>query len=252
MSMQNPQTMFELIDWCLRSLGGDNMFAPPIGGLISIDITKQQLIDRASEAVYRFNREHYNGYRQVGLILPLNKDQNTYTLPDNIINVIHYLNLDDKSTMFSFDYQMRQSMGFNYGKMGGFDIVSVELTYQWLKLVDQKLGKKLNFTFNPLTHNLELLTPLVNYDGSVGLVCYMLEDVMEYPDVWQDEWLKSYLFNLIKKQWGQNLKKFTNVTLPGSAQLNGEQIYDEAVTAIEKLLEELETKYSYPPMFFMG
>jgi len=252
MSMEEPKSLHQLVDWCLRRLGGDNRFQKPVGGLIPIDVTDQQLLDRAREAVFKFNREHYNGYREIGMILPLEKGVTRYTLPREIINVLHYLNLDDKSTMFSFDYQMRQSMGMNYGKMGGFDIVSVELTYEWLKLVEMKLGKKMNFTFNPLTHELNTLTPMTNFEGSVGLVCYMLEDVDLYEDVWQDEWLKLYMFNLIKRQWGSNLKKFSGVNLPGGAQLNGEQIYQEAVDRIIILEEQLETKYSYPPFFFMG
>lgn len=252
MYMGMPRTMFEFADWCLRKLGGDNMFGHPIGGIINIDITPQQVIDRIQEAVFKFNREHYNGYREVSLILPLKHDQTTYTLPKEIINVLYYLKLDDKTTMFSFDYQMRQSMGMNYGKLGGFDLVTVELAYEWLKLIEMKVGKKFNYTFNELTHELNLLTPIENLDGSVALICYMLEDVVDHPDVWQDIWLRKYAFALIKQQWGQNLGKFGSVNLPGGVTLRGTEIWTEATTNIEALEKELEDKYSYPPMFFYG
>ena len=251
MSMERPQTMYELIDWCIRKLGGDNMFGRPVGGIIEVDITQQQAIDRANEAIYRFNQEHYNGYREVGLVLDTVEGQTEYDMPNEIINVLHYLPLNDKSSMFSFDYQMRQSMAMNFGKLGGFDLVSVELTYQWLKLMEMKIGDKKNFTFNPLTHKLNLLTPQ-EVDGKLALICYMLEDVELHQDVWQDQWFKSYLFALIKKQWGENLKLFGNVNLPAGATLEGQTIWQEAVDDIEKLEEELETKYSFPPMFFVG
>jgi len=251
MSMEEPKSMYELIDWCIRKLGGDNIFGRPVGGIITIDVTPQQVLDRAREAIYRFNQEHYNGYREVGFILPLKHNITKYELPKEIINVLWYLNLDDKSTMFSFDYQMRQSMGMNYGKMGGFDIVTVELVYEWLKLVDMKIGKKFNYTFNPLTHEINLLTPLSG-DGSVALVCYMLEDVDLYEDLFQDIWLRHYMTALIKQQWGENLKKFDGVNLPGGARLTGQQIWQEATDRIKELEEELENKWSFPPQFFVG
>jgi len=42
------------------------------------------------------------------------------------------------------------------------------------------------------------------------------------------------------------------VTLPGGVTLNGQQIYDEATTEIEKLEEECQLKYEQPPVFFIG
>lgn len=260
MSMESPATMFELGDWCLRKLGGDNIFGRPVGGIQYINITKQQVIDRLKEAVYKFNKEHFNGYREVGLILHLEYGKTTYQLPREIISVLHYLKLNDKSTMFSFDYQMRQSMGMNWGKLGGFDLVTVELAYEWLKMVDMMVGKKFNFTFNQLTHEFNLLTPTEStVDSSVGetagtvaLICYQEEDVEQHPDVWNDVWLKRYSYALIKQQYAQNLSKFDNVNLPAGVSLTAGQILSEVSQEIEKLEEELEKKYSFPPMFFVG
>jgi len=48
--------------------------------------------------------------------------------------------------------------------------------------------------------------------------------------------LKKYATALIKKQWGDNLKKFEGFQLPGAVTLNGQKIFDEAeaqITALE-------------------
>jgi len=58
-------------------------------------------------------------------------------------------------------------------------------------------------------------------------------------DIWNDEWLKRYATALIKRQWGSNTKKFSGVQLPGGITLEGQVIYDEAQTEIEKLEDEL-------------
>ena len=64
--------------------------------------------------------------------------------------------------------------------------------------------------------------------------------------------LKQYTTSLIKRQWGQNLIKFTGVKLPGGLELNGRQIYDDAVMELEKLDEKLMSEYAMPPLDFVG
>ena len=48
------------------------------------------------------------------------------------------------------------------------------------------------------------------------------------------------------------MKKMSGVQLLGGVELNGQQIYDEAVEEIEQLEVELEEKYSEPLSFIVG
>ena len=75
---------------------------------------------------------------------------------------------------------------------------------------------------------------------------------MEIKDTYNDRFLKMYLTSLMKKQWGQNLIKFQGVKLPGGIELNGRQIYDDAVQELDKLLEEMSTTYELPPLDCVG
>ena len=74
----------------------------------------------------------------------------------------------------------------------------------------------------------------------------------DYPDVYNDMFLKRYLVALIKRQWGTNIKKFEGVQLPGGVTINGQQIYDEAVEEIKEIEEQMQSRYEMPPMDFMG
>ena len=56
----------------------------------------------------------------------------------------------------------------------------------------------------------------------------------------------------MKKQWGQNLIKFQGVKLPGGVELNGRQIYDDAIGEIEKIEGEMLSKYETAPLDFVG
>ena len=64
--------------------------------------------------------------------------------------------------------------------------------------------------------------------------------------------LKKYTAALIKRQWGENLKKFEGVQLPGGVTLNGKTIYDEAVEEINKIEEEMNMKWELPPTGLLG
>ena len=80
--------------------------------------------------------------------------------------------------------------------------------------------------------------------------CYRILDPDTFTDVYNDLYLKKYVTAQLKKQWGNNLKKFSGVQLPGGVTLNGQQIYDEAVQEIQQLEEEVESRYQLPVDFF--
>lgn len=73
---------------------------------------------------------------------------------------------------------------------------------------------------------------------------YEVIDPDEYTDVWGDNWLYKYTTAKFKQQWGNNLKKFDGMQLPGGLTMNGQKIYEEATEEILRMEEEMITKYS--------
>jgi hypothetical protein len=88
--------------------------------------------------------------------------------------------------------------------------------------------------------------PMVNTAANVSAT------ISGNPDVWGDRFLKKYAYALIKMQWGNNLKKFAGVQLPGGVTLNGKEIYDEAVEEINKLEEEMQIINVLPNEILVG
>jgi hypothetical protein len=112
-----------------------------------------------------------------------------------------------------------------------------------------------SFNFNRKTNRLrfnESLSRLKEKSSSIVIKVYKKIDETVFSDVWDDEFLKEYATALIKKQWGENLKKFGNMNLPGGITLNGEAIFNEAIADIERLETKLVSDLSIPPDFFMG
>jgi hypothetical protein len=81
---------------------------------------------------------------------------------------------------------------------------------------------------------------------------YRQLDPDTYTSVWGDWWLRRYTTALFKKQWGENLKKFEGMQLPGGVQFNGQTIWNEADEEIKALEEEVVNRYSMPSMDMIG
>ena len=74
----------------------------------------------------------------------------------------------------------------------------------------------------------------------------------KFTQGYNDSFVKKYLTALIKRQWGQNLIKFKGTKLPGGVELNGRDIYDDAIKDLEDIKERMSTEYEVPPLDFIG
>ena len=92
----------------------------------------------------------------------------------------------------------------------------------------------------------------VSTNDYIIIDAYQIVDPDENPDVWDDWWLKRYCTQLIKKQWGQNLSKFEGMQLPGNITFNGTKTYEDAVTELTKLEDEMITSFSLPVSDMIG
>ena len=71
-------------------------------------------------------------------------------------------------------------------------------------------------------------------------------------DIWSDRFLKAYATAKIKQQWGNNMKKFGGIQLPGGVTLNGKEVYDEATEELAKMEEDMYQMGSLPSEIFTG
>ena len=80
-------------------------------------------------------------------------------------------------------------------------------------------------------------------DEYIIVEAYRILDPDTYTDVYGDRWLREYTTQLFKRQWGENIKKFEGMQLPGGLTFNGQQIYNEALEEIQRLETEVTTNY---------
>ena len=277
--MSKPNSRATLKDYCLRKLGYP---------VLEINVDDDQIDDLTDDAIQYFQERHFDGIERVFLKHKLtaadittakttqttssattginncitssgNSDSfletnNYLKLPDHVIGVEKVFKMDQNtisSGLFNIKYQIFLNDLYYYGAL---DLMNYAMTKTYLEDLSRLITPDTQIRFNKKQHNLymDIDWNQISADTFIILDCYRLVDPGTATDVYNDFWLKRYLTALIKKQWGQNLIKFQGVMLPGGIQLNGRQIYDDAIKEIEEIEYSLKTEYELPPLDLIG
>jgi len=182
-------------------------------------------------------------------------DNRYFDIADSIIGITRVFPFSNRSRGLDiFDIRYQIIINDLYSLMST-DLIYYYQVKRHVELINQLLvGEK------PLRYNRHMNRLYVDMDWVADAViddyliveCYRILDPDTFTDVYNDMFLKKYATALIKRQWGENLKKFAGVQLPGGVTLNGVQIYQEAVDEITALETEMQSKYELPPEFITG
>lgn len=246
--MANPTTRDEFKEYCLRSLGKD---------VIEINVSDEQVDDRVDEALkfyadYHFDATEKQYYKH--LVTQEDVENGYITVPENIIGVINIFDIGDTlstNNLFNIKYQFM--LNFIH------DITTSQITpyytaMQYIQLLEEVFIGKQPIRYQRHNDRLYIDTDWDKIPAGTYIVaeCYQVIDPEEFEDVWKDRWLLKYCTALIKRQWGNNLKKFGGMMMPGGITFNGQQIFEEAVEEIDKLEEEVIKSFSLPNAMMIG
>ena len=162
-------------------------------------------------------------------------------------------NLSGSTNMFSVNYQYALNDLYTMGSAG--DMKNYVFTQQYLSTIQNLFSGIPRFRFNRHRDRVYLdidWSADLKIDDFVIVEAYASMNPETYTDAYSDIFLKKYCTALMKRQWGMNLIKFEGVQLPGGVTLNGRQLYDDAITEIEKLEVEGRLEYQLPDDFYMG
>lgn len=246
-----------LIDYCLRRLG------QPV---IEINIDEDQLDERVDDALEYFQEYHFDGVEKVFL-----KHKITQTDIDNefipmgdpespdggpVISVVRVLPIPSfdsfQSGFFNEEYQLRLN---DLNNFSGSSMIQWSMSLRNFSEIEQLFSITPQMMFNRKQNRVYLeadWSEKFKVDDYLIIEAYRALDPAVYPEVWNDMFLKKYTTALIKRQWGENLKKYQGVVLPGGITLDGKTIYDEAVEEIRQIEEEISLKYELPADGYVG
>ncbi len=184
-----------------------------------------------------------------------NYDNRYLTLTDAVISVSRVLPFSSRTRgidLFDVRYQILLNDLYS---IQSTDIIYYSQVKTQLQLMQDLLVGVKPIRFN--RHQNRLYIDM-SWSDDVAIGEFIIVEAMRvldpstFTDVFNDAWLKKYCTALIKQQWGNNLKKFEGVQMPGGVTLNGQKIYDEATEEIQQLKEEVQNTYQEPIDFFTG
>lgn len=240
----------ELKDYCLRRLG-----AP----VIQINVDDDQLEDRLDDALQFYQDYHFDASMLTYWkheITPQDVAQKYFNIDSNIFGITRIFPLNDtitKSNMFDMRYQLRLHELYDFTSTS---YTNFNITMQHLRNLELMFTGEIPIRFQRHMHRLYVDWSWGSKQAPEGMTVvaegYQIIDPESFSSVYNDMWLKKYTTAVFKRQWGENMKKFGNVQLPGGLTLNGDKVWQEAVDEIRTLEIEVQDRYSLPADFMMG
>jgi len=232
--------------YCLRRLGSP---------VINIEVANEQVEDRIDDSIDFWQRNHMDGSKRDFIIRALTQDEidnKAIIVPDNIIEVHKIVPVTTSRSLFS----LRQRIAVNdFAYLKPFDSVSYHIRTTFWEMINEMMAEGTTIDFSKHNHTIRLHMDTDTMFQVGTEIVFEVQEVIDpttTTDAWNDEILKRYATAQIKRQWSENLKKFSQVQLPGNITMNGEALYQEAIQEINEIEGEMRDRYSLPPMFFMG
>jgi len=280
--MAQPTTRQELVDYCKRKLGYP---------VLEINVSDEQIDDLVDDAIQYFQERHFDGVMQmylkyqitqedidrgraattgaagitttsatstiVGTAVTFNYQENSnyIQIPPTVIGVNKIFKIDGNNTisqnMFNVQYQLMLNDVYYFNTV---ELLTYTMVKRYLEDISFLLSPEKHIRFNKRQDRLYIDMDWAGVRSGQYLIidCYRVLDPSDAPRVWNDSFLKPYLTSLIKKQWGQNLIKFRGVKLPGGVELNGREIYEDALNELEDIKKRMINEFETPPLDMIG
>lgn len=251
--MATPTTREELKTYALRQLGHP---------VTQVNVDNDQLEDRLDDALNMFTEYHMDATTKVYVAMNVtqnNINTQSFSMNASVINITRIFpilgavsgsNGPENFNIFDLNYQLRLNELYDFTSA---DYVYFELAQQHIRTLEILFNGETPIRFNRYEGVLYVdgLAQVASVGSIVVAECYVILPSSNTL-FWNDIWLKKYTIALFKEQWGNNLKKFDGIPMPGGVKLNGQGIYNEAVEEKLRLEKELRDMYEAPIPHLIG
>jgi hypothetical protein len=246
--MALPTSRTEFKEYCLRKLG------KPV---IEINVDDDQVEDRIDEALRYFWDYHFDGADKIYYKYQVTQQDitNRYVaMPENIIGVVNIFEIGqalNTNNLFNIRYQIALNDLYT---LTSVSMVPYYMALQHIQFLEQMLVGKQPLRYNRHMNRcyIDMDWNIINVGDYLIIEAYQIVDPDVFTRAWGDRWLARYATCLIKENWGQNLKKFEGMQMPGGLKFNGQKIYNEAIEEKAKLEQEMIYTYSLPVTDLIG
>lgn len=266
-------TRQEFIDYTFRNLG-----AP----VIQINVDPEQAEDRLDESLEYMQERHFDFNQRAQFIVPVTAANLTNQYFDvttfgyavgaqgvtsastgvtgywpaagDIVSISKVYSPSSQVGDYMFDlrYQMTLfdffGLYFNQGGLVQGPMATYMESMSYISLINDVFNYPVAYTYTKSTNRLflETQTSDLEINNYVMVEAFVKVDPDYHPKAWDDRIFKRHYTALLKKQWAQNLMKYSGMPLPGGAQLNAGSIMQEALRELEVIEQMLSRSYELP------
>jgi hypothetical protein len=218
------------------------------------------------EAAYRrtmgtYRQRANNAYEECYIFLELQDDRNVYTLPQEVQSVreVFRRTIGNSQGPYSTSFDPFSSATINtylmnYSSAGG--LATYDFYTQYVELAARMFGGYINYTWNPVTKQIQLMRDPKGSGETVLLWVYQLKpDIALLSDYQISQWVRDYMVAASKMIIGEAREKFAQIAGPqGGTSLNGAALKAEAQAQMDIKIEELKLYVdgSQPLTFVIG
>jgi len=225
----------------------DYVYAMLGGGMVDVELDPVHYETALQKAFSRFRQRSDNSVEESYVFLPTVVDQNSYTLPQEVVEVRKIFRRSigsrsgggDGGTLFEpFNLAYTNTYLLSSSNMGG--LATYDFFSQYQELVGRMFGSFIEFKWNTTTKQLTLLQR-PRTEEELLLYCYNYRpDENLLDDYLAKQWIKDYTLASCKFMLGEARSKFATIAGPqGGGQLNGDALKGEAQAEMEKLEDEV-------------
>jgi hypothetical protein len=220
------------------------------GGMVDVELDPAHYSTALNKALAKYRQRSDNSVEESYLFLSTVIDQNSYILPNEVIEVRKVFRRSigsrsgggDGGTLFEpFNLAYTNTYLLASSNMGG--LATYDMFSQYQELVGRMFGSFIEFKWNTTTKEFMMLQR-PRAEEELLLYCYNHRPDSELlKDYLSSQWIKDYTVATCKYMLGEARSKFATIAGPqGGSTLNGDALKNEAIAEIEKLDEELKTQ----------
>ena len=227
-----------LIDYVRLQLGDQ---------MIDVELDPEHYEAAYQKTIGTYRRRSEGAFEESYIFMTILKDVNVYTLPSEVMTVRQLFRRTfgnfagpNASTFDPFSAASMNTYMLNYNVSGG--LASYDFWCQYTELSARMFGGYLNYTYNSVTKQLNIMRDPRGEGEQVLIWAYMMRPetslLSDYKIV---QWIRDYMVGACKMMIGEAREKFASIAGPqGGTSLNGAAMKSEGQAIMDKCIEELK------------
>ena len=215
--------------------------------IIDVELDPAHFEAAYAKTLGTYRQRAQNAFEESYLFLTLVNNENLYYLPQEVISVRQVFRRTFGNSQgpyaSNFDPFAQASLNvylMNFNVSGG--LATYDFYTQYVELAGRMFGAYMNYTFNPVTKQLQLIRDPNGTGEAVLIWTYNLRPEIQLLSDYQiSQWFRDYMVANCKMIIGEAREKFATIAGPqGGGSLNGAAMKSEAQTQMDALIEQLK------------